>query len=95
MRRLGLRSLIQQVLLFFVLHSCFSRRYINALEAPSATFAKSTKRMMLRGDKELKDALTAKKRLSNSEYLLSQTKSSPPVVVLFVYHLGDSEVKYC
>nr|XP_020443480.1 heat-stable enterotoxin receptor-like [Monopterus albus] len=39
--------------------------YINALEAPSANFAHNTSRMMLRGEDELKEHLTAKKRHSN------------------------------
>uniref|UniRef100_A0A8D3C2F3 Guanylate cyclase n=1 Tax=Scophthalmus maximus TaxID=52904 RepID=A0A8D3C2F3_SCOMX len=42
--------------------------YINALEAPSANFARETNREMLRGEDELKDALTAHKRHSNSGY---------------------------
>uniref|UniRef100_A0A665WBZ3 Guanylate cyclase n=1 Tax=Echeneis naucrates TaxID=173247 RepID=A0A665WBZ3_ECHNA len=39
--------------------------YINALEAPSATFASNTNREMLRGEKELMTALTSKNRHSN------------------------------
>ncbi|KAM7386452.1 hypothetical protein PAMA_009190 [Pampus argenteus] len=39
--------------------------YINALEAPSANFATKTNRKMLRGEDELKLALTDKKRFSN------------------------------
>ncbi|XP_022624722.1 heat-stable enterotoxin receptor-like [Seriola dumerili] len=39
--------------------------YINALEAPSAKFASQINREMLRGEEELKAALTAKKRHSN------------------------------
>ncbi|XP_074511504.1 guanylyl cyclase C [Sebastes fasciatus] len=39
--------------------------YINALEAPSENFAKKTKREMLRGEVDLKKALTARKRHSN------------------------------
>lgn len=39
--------------------------YINALEAPSESFASNTNREMLRGEDELKAALTAKKRHSN------------------------------
>uniref|UniRef100_A0A665WBQ2 Guanylate cyclase n=1 Tax=Echeneis naucrates TaxID=173247 RepID=A0A665WBQ2_ECHNA len=40
--------------------------YINALEAPSATFASNTNREMLRGEKELMTALTSKNRHSNN-----------------------------
>uniref|UniRef100_A0AAQ6IHV8 Guanylate cyclase n=1 Tax=Anabas testudineus TaxID=64144 RepID=A0AAQ6IHV8_ANATE len=39
--------------------------YINAMEAPSASFATNTKRKMLRGEKELKQALTTNARYSN------------------------------
>ncbi|KAM7372330.1 hypothetical protein PAMP_009507 [Pampus punctatissimus] len=46
-----------------VTEDCFW--YINALEAPSANFATKTNREMLRGEKELKNALTSNQRLSN------------------------------
>uniref|UniRef100_A0A7N8XQR0 Guanylate cyclase n=1 Tax=Mastacembelus armatus TaxID=205130 RepID=A0A7N8XQR0_9TELE len=39
--------------------------YINALEAPSANFATKTNRVMLRGEDELKAALTSSNRHSN------------------------------
>ncbi|XP_034395068.1 heat-stable enterotoxin receptor [Cyclopterus lumpus] len=39
--------------------------YINALEAPSASFASKTNREMLRGEEDLKKALNSKKRHSN------------------------------
>ncbi|KAK2833777.1 hypothetical protein Q5P01_017666 [Channa striata] len=39
--------------------------YINAMEAGSATFASNTRRYMVRGEKELKEVLNAKERLSN------------------------------
>uniref|UniRef100_A0A3P8VDM0 Guanylate cyclase n=1 Tax=Cynoglossus semilaevis TaxID=244447 RepID=A0A3P8VDM0_CYNSE len=39
--------------------------YINALEAPSEKFATNVNRYMLRGEKELKDALKDEKRKSN------------------------------
>ncbi|KAK9535479.1 hypothetical protein VZT92_007858 [Zoarces viviparus] len=39
--------------------------YINALEAPSASFASKTSRVMLRGEIDLKDALESKTRHSN------------------------------
>uniref|UniRef100_A0A8C8DJ53 Guanylate cyclase n=1 Tax=Oryzias sinensis TaxID=183150 RepID=A0A8C8DJ53_9TELE len=51
-----------------VTEDCFW--YNNALEAPSAHFASSKKREMLRGEEELKKALTSKYRFSNSEYSL-------------------------
>uniref|UniRef100_A0A3P9ICD5 Guanylate cyclase n=1 Tax=Oryzias latipes TaxID=8090 RepID=A0A3P9ICD5_ORYLA len=46
-----------------VTEDCFW--YNNALEAPSAHFASSKKREMLRGEEELKKALTSKYRFSN------------------------------
>ncbi|XP_054463788.1 guanylyl cyclase C [Anoplopoma fimbria] len=46
-----------------VTEDCFW--YINALEAASANFATNTNREMLRGEVELKNAFTNKKRLSN------------------------------
>uniref|UniRef100_A0A8C7X966 Guanylate cyclase n=1 Tax=Oryzias sinensis TaxID=183150 RepID=A0A8C7X966_9TELE len=48
-----------------VTEDCFW--YNNALEAPSAHFASSKKREMLRGEEELKKALTSKYRFSNSD----------------------------
>ncbi|XP_071758151.2 guanylyl cyclase C [Centroberyx gerrardi] len=39
--------------------------YINAMEAPSAAFATSTQREMLRGEDELQEALTTPNRYSN------------------------------
>ncbi|KAM6913401.1 guanylyl cyclase C [Lycodopsis pacificus] len=46
-----------------VTEDCFW--YINALEAPSASFASKTSRVMLRGEIDLKDALESKTRHSN------------------------------
>ena len=50
------------------LTSRLSPRYINALEAPSASFAKGFDRVMVRGEKAFHDELTEKhgKRKSNS-----------------------------
>ena len=62
---LRLLSALQHVL---VLSPCLCHRYINALEAPSEDFASYVNREMLRGEEELKGALTAKKRHSNSEH---------------------------
>ncbi|KAF1379197.1 hypothetical protein PFLUV_G00173570 [Perca fluviatilis] len=44
--------------------------YINALEAPSAKFAKETEREMLRGEAELKKELTSKKERSSNIFIL-------------------------
>uniref|UniRef100_A0A3Q1HXF7 Guanylate cyclase n=1 Tax=Anabas testudineus TaxID=64144 RepID=A0A3Q1HXF7_ANATE len=54
--------------------------YINAMEAPSASFATNTKRKMLRGEKELKQALTTNARYSNSGYILSFHYNSRPLL---------------
>lgn len=49
-----------------LLFLCFYHRYINALEAASASFASQTNREMLRGEDELKKAFKLQKRHSNS-----------------------------
>uniref|UniRef100_A0A8C8DJE2 Guanylate cyclase n=1 Tax=Oryzias sinensis TaxID=183150 RepID=A0A8C8DJE2_9TELE len=61
-----------------VTEDCFW--YNNALEAPSAHFASSKKREMLRGEEELKKALTSKYRFSNSE------KRTCPMFCLFAQY---------
>lgn len=60
--------------------SFFGHRYTNALEAPSANFATTLKREMLRSEDELKKALMSEKRHSNSEYRIldiSQQSCNP------------------
>lgn len=54
-----------------LLISVFYHRYINALEAASASFASQTNREMLRGEDELIKAFELQKRHSNSGVFFS------------------------